>query len=93
MSERDELRERLSSVVLLSAECRCADDGGGHRDEWLTNPEEIVDAVLAEITKEHAIVPLVQADEAREDYECGDAVDRVVYGGASIVWYGQDSGT
>ena len=93
MSERDELRKRLNLVLVGTVEARCADDGDGYMDVWVTNIEAAVDAVLAEITKEHAIVPLVQAEEAREDYECGDAVDRVVYGGASIVWYGQDSGT
>lgn len=53
----DELRKRLNSVVLVAAECRCADDGDGYTDVWLTNEEQIVDAVLGEIGKTHVLVP------------------------------------
>ena len=68
----DELRKRLNSVVLVAAECRCADDGDGYTDVWLTNEEQIVDAVLGEIGKDHRVVPvelwerLVQAVKVTE---------------------------
>jgi hypothetical protein len=83
----DELRERLYLAIVGTAEARCADDGDGYTDVWVTNIEPTVDAILAEITKDHAIVPLAAADAAMRDPECGDAVDRVVYG-AGFVWLG-----
>ena len=56
MSERDELRGRLNTVVLVTAEARCADDGDGYTDVWVTNIEATVDAVLAEIERTHVLV-------------------------------------
>jgi hypothetical protein len=46
---------------------------------------ELAHAILVEITKDHAIVPLFAADKASNDYECGDTVQNVVYG-QGLVW-------
>ena len=56
MSETDELRNRLNTVVLVTAEARCADDGDGYTDVWVTNIEATVGAVLTEIGRTHVLV-------------------------------------
>jgi hypothetical protein len=58
----DELRKRLNLVIVGTAEARCADDGDGYVDVWVTNIEETVDAVLAEIGTTHVIVSLEDAE-------------------------------
>ena len=63
----DDLRKRASTAVLVAAECRCDDDGDGYTDEWLTNPEQIADAVLSEIGKTHYVIDLVALEEALSD--------------------------
>jgi len=63
MSDRAELLKRLSLVIGATAEARCADDGDGYVDEWVTNTEAAADAVLAEIEREHVIVPRGEWEE------------------------------
>jgi hypothetical protein len=58
----DDLRERLNLAIAGTAEARCADDGDGYVDVWVTNIEETADAVLAEIGKTHV---LIQKHDAR----------------------------
>jgi hypothetical protein len=55
------------------------------RLEGMGVTSELAHAILVEITKDHAIVPLSAADNASNDYECGDTVQNVVYG-QGIVW-------
>jgi hypothetical protein len=52
----DDLRERLNLAIAGTAEARCADDGDGYVDVWVTNIEETADAVLTEIGKTHRLV-------------------------------------